>query len=399
MRMDSNKSMFFRKEVHRSQTFNGNLGFVRYWLYIAHKLIGLLLGSLFVLIGLSGAILVYRDTIDENLNSDLMIVEAVPRKDFLSVDEIYEASKSSMPPGARAERITLPRHQHAAAIVTYILETDDLDTFVYELFIDPYSASVKGKRLKIHGEDQLSQPLIPIIIGFHWTLLLGANNAYVIGIIALFIMTSVIIGLYLWWPANGNWRMGLTIKWSGTRERINFDIHRIVGFYFGALLLISLTTGVAMIFKPVTRNLINRISTIEDNENFGKSSFVDNSKPIKLGEAVNIANHVFPEGRLHWILLPTSSTGVFIVGKQAAWEPNISKTFRNVGIDQYNGAITKIQDQQNYHFGDKAMEWLFPLHSGEFLGETGRSIIVVLGLMPFILFLTGLRRWLSKRSR
>lgn len=372
-------------------------GVLRSWLVFLHKTIGLTLGAIFALIGLSGAILVYRDAIDERLNAGLMHVEPGPEKSYRSIDAIFEAAKSAMPPGAKPERITLPRHKKAAAIVTFLSETDDLDTFVYDMFVDPYTAKIKGQRLKIHGEDRFSQPLIAILMDFHWTLWLGANYAFLIGFVAIVIFLSILMGFYLWRPVNGNWRLGLTIKWPATIQRVTIDLHRTTGFYVGGLLLISLFTGVAMIFKPATRDLVSLVSVVEDKKNFGKSKLSEGQSPISLGDAVRIADSVFPEGRLHWILLPTSPTGVYVIGKQSADEPNMSKTFRNVGIDQYTGAITRIQNRDKYRFGDKFMEWLFPLHSGEFLGENGRPVFVVLGIAPFILYVTGTLRWILKR--
>lgn len=375
---------------------NGSsLDVFRSWLVLAHKTIGLTLGAIFVLIGLSGAVLVYRDALDERLNARLMRVE--PGQTYRSIDDIFAAAKAALPPEAKPERITLPRHAQAAAIVAYISETDDLDTFAYDLFVDPYTAKVKGQRLKIHGDDRFSQPFIALLMDFHWTLLLGANNAYLIGSVAIFIFLSILIGLWLWWPLNGNWRLGLKIKWPATTQRVIFDVHRSTGFYVGLFLLLSVTTGVAMIFKPATRSLVSLVSPVHAKVDYGKSKATNGQQPITPGSAAKIADSVFPQGRLHWILLPTSPTGVYVVGKQSASEPNISKTFHNVGVDQYSGAITRIQDRDTFGFGDKFMEWLFPLHSGEFLGDMGRAIYVFLGLTPVILFATGVWRWASKR--
>jgi uncharacterized iron-regulated membrane protein len=351
-----------------------------------------------VLIGLSGSVLVYREAIDEGLNSQLMLVEPAAQSKMIPVNDILAAAKQIIPVDARIERITLPRNSTSAASVTYISETDDLDTFVYEVFVDPYTSQVKGQRLKIHGDDQFSQPLIPILMGFHWTLLLGANKAYFVGLIAIFFFISVLMGFYLWLPANGKWQMGMRVKWRATKQRIIFDVHRVVGFYIGSMLLISLFTGVAMIFKPVTRDIVGLVSPANIEADFGKSKKSDEAPPIDLNQVVEIVDRLFADGRLHWILLPTSPTGVYVVGKQSNNEPNMTKTYRNVGIDQYTGKITQIQDRNKFNFGTKFIEWLFPLHTGEFIGVYGRPIFVLIGLTPFLLFITGLLRWLSKRK-
>jgi uncharacterized iron-regulated membrane protein len=363
-----------------------------------HRLIGLTAGAVFVLIGLSGALLAYREAIDEALNASIMRVEP-PAKDaaFRPVADIVAAALAAMPPEGRIERLTLPRHAGAAAAVTYLRETDDLDTYVYEMFVDPYRAKVTGERLFLHADDPLSQPFIPIVMTFHWTLLLGVNNAYVVGALGLLLFVSALVGLFLWASFNGDWRMGMTVKWGASPERVVFDLHRCVGVFSAAFLLVTLFTGVAMIFKPATRHMVNLLSPVRPDPDFGKSTPIPGRAPIGAGEAAAIADRVFPDGTLRWILFPSAPTSVYVVGKQADREPNQSRTTRNVGVEQYSGAIVGVQDRAGFTAGETFLEWLFPIHSGEAFGGLGRPIALVLGVTPLALFATGLIRWLRKR--
>jgi uncharacterized iron-regulated membrane protein len=362
-----------------------------------HQTIGLFAGAIVVLVGLSGSVLAFREDIDEWLNASLMRVENPARPSQRPLDEILAAAVAAMPPEGKLERLTLPRHSGSAVTITYMVETDDLDTYSYELFVDPYTAKVQGQRVYLHGDSVLSQPLIPIVMTFHWTLLLGVNNAYVIGAVGILVFVSILLGLYLWWPLNGNWRLGLKVKWGASPERVAYDLHRSVGIYFAAILLVMLSTGVAMIFKPATRSIVSLFSPVRADPDFGKSTPVPDRSPIGVGEAAAIADSVFPDGRLHWILLPSTPSGVYVVGKQSDDEPNRSKTFRNVGIDQYSGQVLHVQDRNSFTAGEKLLEWLFPLHTGEAFGKIGRPLVLLIGLTPFILYVTGFLRWRHKR--
>ena len=185
-----------------------------------HRWIGLFLGAIIVLVGLSGSILSYRQDIDEFLNASMMRVDVPVNPVYRPLNEIFAAAKEVIPPGAPVERLRMPRHPGAAAVVTYATDGEDLDTYFWEVFVDPYSAKVKGQRVYLHGDDQLSQPFIRILVAFHWTLLLGFTNAYILGSIGIAVFFSVLIGLYLWRPLNGNWRQGLEIKWGATPARV-----------------------------------------------------------------------------------------------------------------------------------------------------------------------------------
>jgi uncharacterized iron-regulated membrane protein len=291
----------------------------------------------------------------------------------------------------------MPRHGAASAAITYMVETEDLDSYFYEMFVDPYTAKVKGQRVFLHGDDQFSQPLIQILMAFHWTLLLGVNNAYLLGVVGILVFVSVLIGLYLWWPIHGDWRLGLKVKWGASTERVAYDLHRSVGVYSAAILLVMLFTGVAMIFKPATRAATAALSPVRPDPDFGKSAPLPGREPISLSAAVAAANKVFPDGRLHWVLLPGGPDGVYVVGKQSGDEPNRTKTYRNVGVDQYSGEILQVQDRKTFSAGETFLEWLFPLHSGEAFGEIGRPLTLLIGLTPLTLYVTGFLRWRHRR--
>lgn len=362
-----------------------------------HRTIGLFAGAVFVLVGLSGAILAFRENIDEMLNASIMRVDAPAQTSYRSPDEILDAARAAMPADGKAERLTMPRHPGSTAAITYMVDTDDLETDVYQMFVDPYTAKVRGQRLFQHRGKAFSQPFIPLLMSFHWTLLLGFNNAYILGTIAIFVFFSILIGLYLWFPVNGDWRLGFKIKWGASAERLAYDIHRSVGIYCAVILLVMLSTGIAMIFKPATRSVTSVFSPVRPKADFGKSKPVPGQSPIGVDAAVAVANKIFPEGRLYWILLPSAPTGVYVVGKQSDDEPSRSRTNRNVGVDQYSGKVLYVQDRNDFTGGEKFIEWLFPLHSGEAFGAIGRSIVVAIGLTPLTLYLTGFLRWRQRR--
>jgi uncharacterized iron-regulated membrane protein len=362
-----------------------------------HQIIGLFAGALFVLIGLSGGVLAFREDIDEALNAAIMRVETPAQASLKPLDAILAAAVAAMPPDAKLERLTLPRHARAAASVTYMVDSDDLESDFYEIFVDPYTSQVKGRRLLLHGDRTFSQPFIAILLAFHSALLLGANNAYLVGFLGILMCFSVLVGLYLWTPANGQWRLGLRVKWGASRERVVYDLHRSIGIYGAAILLVMLLSGVAMIFKPATRSVTTLFSAVRPDPDFGKSKRVPNGAPIGVDAAVAAANRVFPDGRIHWILLPSTPTGVYVVGKQSDSEPNRTKTYRNVGVDQYTGQVLQVQDRRAFTAGERFLEWLFPLHSGEAFGAIGRPLTLLFGLIPLGLYVTGFLRWRQRR--
>ncbi|HET6377545.1 MAG TPA: PepSY-associated TM helix domain-containing protein [Methylocella sp.] len=362
-----------------------------------HRWAGIVPGAVFVLMGLSGSILAFREPIDEWLNARIMRVEAPPGGSYRPLSEILASAKASVPPAAMAERLKMPRHRGAAAAVTFIAISDDLETDVIEVFINPYTARPTGQRLLQQGDKLLSKPFIHLLMDFHWTLLLGYDRAYLIGTAAIFIFFSVLAGLYLWWPRSGGWRQALTIKWGATPGRITYDLHKTVGFYLSAALAVLLFSGIYMIFKPQVRSAVALFSPVRQEPVDLKSIPVSGRAPISLDEAAMIADKVFPDGRLHWILIPSGPEGVYAVGKQAESEPNRSSSYRNVTIDQYNGQILHVQDRAKFTAGETFLEWQYPIHCGEAFGNPGRAFVMFMGFVPLTLYVTGFLRWRQKR--
>mgnify|MGYP003438974590 FL=1 len=74
----------------------------------------------------------------------------------------------------------------------------------------------------------------------------------------------------------------------------------------------------------------------------------------------------------------------------AVWKTQIS-------IEQYSGAVLRVQGPHAASAGDHVLGWLFPLHTGQAFGLPGRILMVVLGLVPACLYVTGCVLWWKRR--
>lgn len=362
-----------------------------------HRYIGLSLGALFVLIGLTGSILAFWQWIDEQLNADLTLVKIPEQAIYRSPGEIVAGARGLTPPGAELLRLRMPRHAAAAARVYYETRRGDRESDRYEVSVNPYTAEPTGQRIAMRGNDLLSQSFIHIVMDLHWTLLFGYDRAYVVGVPAIFLLVSTLVGLYLWWPRNGAWRQALTIKKGASAERVTLDIHKTIGLYLSPALIFMMCSGIYLIFEPQVKSVVALLSPVRETPKDLKSAPTSERPPLGADAVAAIADRVFPDGTLHSISFPKGPDGVFVVGKRADDEPNHADTSRNVTIDQYSGRILHVQDRTGFTAGERFLEWQYPLHSGEAFGNAGRAFILSLGFVPLILYVTGFLRWRHKR--
>jgi uncharacterized iron-regulated membrane protein len=68
-----------------------------------------------------------------------------------------------------------------------------------------------------------------------------------------------------------------------------------------------------------------------------------------------------------------------------------------VSIEQYSGAVLRIQGPHEASAGDHVLGWLFPLHTGQAFGLPGRILMVAVGLAPMGLYMTGVILWWNRR--
>ncbi|RUP00362.1 PepSY domain-containing protein [Hyphomicrobium sp.] len=379
-------------------TVAGSSGRIRWMLRFLHRTLGHTLGIVFVVIGLTGSMLAYWQAIDEALNPGVLLVAASPPEDrqYRPIDQIMSSAKAAMKPGGEARILIMPRHENAAALVLYEIQRSGGVIDLHEIGIDPYTATTVGQRAIQEDGRTLSMPFIQILMSLHSALLLNEGGEILVAVIATFMIISIIAGIYLWWPRNGNWRQAITIKRGASPARRIFDVHRVTGAWTSIVLIAMLFTGTYVIIRQVMPSLLSFVAGSEKPLDSYRSA-ASLGATISPGDAVKRAEEALPGGKLYSLSLPQNREGVYIVGRQSVEEPNRAATYRNVVVDQFSGAVLTIQDRDKFSAGETFNEWVYPLHCGEAFGNFGRGVVMLLGIVPALLYFTALARWLNKR--
>jgi uncharacterized iron-regulated membrane protein len=371
------------------------------WLSV-HLWLGLLLGFFLAVFGITGSILVFYEEIDNIINADLRVVQVPVQGEptYRSLAENQAVAVAVMPPQAKLGFVDYPADATSSYKFGFNIPTavtDEID--IWQVFVNPYTAQVLGKHLVKKAEAVFPSALIPFVFQLHYALLAGKAGGIIVGIMGVILLFSVMTGLIVWWPLTGNWRRVLSIKPRASVERFNHDLHQTSGFYTFPILFVVLLSGIYMNLPDQFMALVKQLSP-------GTQGFMDNphslpgmgKQPIGLAQALSIVQSHYPEGRVDWLSPPVDETGIYLVSISDV--PGLSRFWseRQVSVDQYNGAILKVQDPNTRTTaGQTFVEWQWPLHSGRAFGWTGRILVFLSGLACPILFITGLIRWLQKR--
>jgi hypothetical protein len=163
-------------------------------------------------------------------------------------------------------------------------------------------------------------------------------------------------------------------------------------------LLILLFSGVWMYFPEQVESSVSVFSKVAAApEMLHSTPPQPGQAALSAGQALAVAERIFPDGEVRLVSLPKGETGVYKIYKRADDEVAQDYSNRWLAVDQYSGAVLYQTNRARRTAGDVFIEWLYPLHSGEAFGLGGRLVVCAVGVVPSVLFATGLIRWLQKR--
>lgn len=354
------------------------------WL-VAHRWIGLTVGLLYVLIGLSGSVLVFDHAIDEWLNPGLLLTEGAGARRPLQ--EIIDAAEQDF--DGQALSVTKPRVDNGVWTVWFSSGSREQPRFT-AVHVDPYTARVTGQR--VWGQDLLSW-----IYRLHFQLLAGRAGAVIIGLTGVILMLSLASGLYLWWPLwKHSWRAAFAIR-SG--PRFNYDLHKTLGIGSLAFLLVLSFTGVYMEFPDWVKPLVTVFSDETSPPEDLRSNGLLTRQPISPDEALEIARQYFPHAAFDHLHPPEGPDGTYEVAFRQPDEVQESFGRSQVFLDQYTGEVLALRNPDDFTPADTFLAWQFPLHSGEAFGLIGRWVVFFSGLTPAGLYASGFLMWRRRRHR
>jgi uncharacterized iron-regulated membrane protein len=366
-----------------SRSFRNGLQTVHLWT-------GILLSLPFVLLGLSGSILMLQPE-----EPKWSMPHARARGEAQTIEAILAAAASQLP-DARATRIDLPEGVGEPATIRFEPQDGDAGgNYRGDLvFVDPVS-------LEILGQMERPRPaqLFGIMRTLHATLYVRtiSDRSFVgwMGIALIFICIS---GIVLWWPRPGQWRHAFGVKLGARGFRLHRDLHSAVGFWTMLVLLVVSFSGLYLAFPRTFRDGVGLVLPLGQVFSEPETSAPPASLPLDLDAAVALALSVIPDAEARSVQMPSRRGGVMVMTfapkGYGARAPEIT-----VSSDLDAGRISYVDDPRAYAVGERVVTWQRWLHSGFGLGLVWRVLVFISGFLPLFLAVTGIWMWALKRNQ
>lgn len=370
------------------------------WLKV-HLWLGLTMGLLLSIYGISGSLLVFHAEINEFLHPDILVVDVPNHPNCKPLVDIFTAGRKNMSAKAIQTFVTFPRNEHAAFQLVFSLDDENGVTQRWLVGVNPYNAQLTGKQLLGVSTDILPRRFIDFVFELHYALLLPWSiSSPIVALSGMLLIISTLTGLIVWWPLTGRWRQALAFKTGTGKIRLNYELHRLSGFYTLIIMIPVLFSGVYMVAPQHVVPLIEMFSPVTYRYWFKSLSPDYKKEMIDMEQAVAIAIKQYPNGSPNIIYGATEPTKTYMVCLDGVDVPGSILERRCTVIDSYNGKVLDLDDPSlpNATAGEIFTHWQWPLHSGQAFGMTGRVLIFITGLICPILFATGIIRWLQKRK-
>jgi sulfite reductase (NADPH) flavoprotein alpha-component len=376
--------------THRPRSLRQRIRPTVQWL---HRWLGLSLGLLLVLAGLSGSLLVYNHELDNYLNPQLFH-NRVPCVTPLDVAGAV-ASLQRQWPKAKVSSVYLPSHPGAS----YDLYFKAPGAGATEAMLDSCSGAILGSRDR--EQFGLDAPrLMPSLQRWHANLLQDKPGRAALGWLALAWAALLVAGLLLAWPTPAQgWKRALKVKWRQNAYRANFDLHRSAGLLAIVLMLVMAITGFYNGLPELTRALVGQVAPVAaEHRGIALPALAKGEAGISWNDAKAIAEQHLSDGAVLLALNRLPDRGLYQARLRRADDWQRTGTLRLL-IDIRGGQVIETVNPLDGPAGDRFLAALFPLHSGQFGAVAGRVVMVGGGLLPALFFITGLSTWIMRRRR
>ncbi|WP_050464690.1 PepSY domain-containing protein [Herbaspirillum autotrophicum] len=366
--------------------------FKKIWFQI-HWFIGITAGTILIAIGITGAILSFREEILDWINPG--ITHIAPRPEPVLTPQQLNERISVAVPHERILSLTVWAEPGASARVVF--------------------APPKGvRRGEARYVDPYSGALLPPLAGneffefserlHRWLLLPVDAGKIVAGILALCLLTLALSGLYLRWPRRAlDWRAWFKLDFGMRGRSFLWNLHSVIGTWALVMYVIFTTTGLYWAFDWFKQG----VNTLAGEAVSARPPAPKKPKMPAAAEAAGVVDL-----KLSWEVFLREAgnytTATLRIPDKAGQAVQINyltpdasheRARNRMAVQPLSGKLTQNERFADKSTGGKFIGAIYPLHMGTYFGLPGRIVMLLASLMLPLFAVTGWMLYLDRRRQ
>jgi uncharacterized iron-regulated membrane protein len=341
-------------------------------LRVAHLWLGIAAGLFIVMMGLSGAIIIFRSQIEAS------VAPKTAHKITAAASLSAVAKSLDTLPGTRITRVTFPDTIDGPLLV----QADGAGKKHMLLYFDPSTGQSLGEKPTLAWLDWL--------VDLHQNLLSGKTGRAWAGLIGAALFLISVSGLLSWLAGSRDWKRTLAVPQKGPWRRVNFQAHKWAGLWTNVLLIVVSFTGMVLAWPEVFEHPAVPPAAAKQEGRSRKSL-------LPLDEYVRAAAAALPGGVVKELRLP--SRGSNAVSLTVRLSGDLRRKGANIVLlDPASAKVISVERASAAPLSVKFVELANSIHKTELGGLPVQLAWSLLGLAPALLFVSGLGIWWQRRS-
>lgn len=354
-----------------------------FWLK-THLYLGLFAGAVLALLGITGSAIIFGEQIDRFLDPQIAVAvapEVLPEGVIEAVERRY------------ARRPYYIETAGGGAYKAFIEEGVEGSDEVRAVFVDPSDD-------RILASAPWGSYFSSFMRELHEGLLLGEFGHQLVGAVGILALVSIASGLYLWWPRAGAWRRALLFRRTRQSLALNFEIHRIAGFYLALVLFAICLAGTYLVYPQAFTTMVGAFApaTVWP-ETVLSQPAPPGARSLSLVEIRRVLEERTPGAVVNGYQIPQTHQEAYAIYYRDPAEPYSRFGLSTLWVDQYSGAALLANEYVRAKPGDRFISMQYLLHNGEVLGLAGQWLVFIAGLAIPVMYGTGVYLWWARRAR
>jgi uncharacterized iron-regulated membrane protein len=362
----------------------------RFWLDV-HLWLGVGLLIPFVILGVTGSVLVWHDDFERALEPQRYAVSDGPS---LPLEAHLASARTAFGPDFVVTQVRPPEHAGEPLVVQARAKArppEGQRPATRSAWLDPATArvlDVANPRESVFG----------VMHTLHGSLMIPDNGRKIVGWMGWGMLASSLTGIWLWWPRNSNLLAGL--RWRRS-PHTTFNLHNFMGFWVSIPLAILALTGVYISFPQMSQTLVAPL--------VGEQPAEARPRPLgggppplerthtSIDAVLASAQAAMPGAEIVSIVLPTRAREGSPSWRIQAQEADASAFAlpASIQIDDETGEARVGKAPSDTDIAARVMR---RVHDGVGLGPVWQTIIFIGGWAPAVFGFTGVIMWLRRRK-
>ena len=242
--------------------------------------------------------------------------------------------------------------------LAYLTRGDDFRA----VFLDSSTGRFSGELPKAGWIQQLQD--------LHFNLWSGSTGLTVNGVGALCLLGMALTGLVIALPGASSWSRAFAMDWTRGWKRVTWELHRAVGAWTLALLMMWAVTGFYFAFPAPVRLVVNALLPADALPTGSVTAHAPGGQAPALDGLVQRARRELPTAQVARVVVPSTPAGTYDVVMARAvhgdWDGSDEVTLHF----DFTGTLVRVTDASVRLPASRVISWFGLLHVGSFGGWT-----------------------------